>query len=62
MLENKLGIINQLELNRIEERVSKEKAKQLYDSGDIDRVEAVSYTHLNIISMVIAVCSSYNLL
>lgn len=39
MLENKLGIINQLELNRVEERVSKEKAKQLYDSGDIDRVE-----------------------
>ncbi|EOF47930.1 hypothetical protein SCS_02782, partial [Enterococcus faecalis EnGen0117] len=27
MLENKLGIINQLELNRVEERVSKEKAK-----------------------------------
>ena len=50
MLENKLGIINQLELNRIEERVSKEKAKQLYDSGDIDRVEigrfkGLSYIH-----------------
>lgn len=50
MLENKLGIINQLELNRVEERVSKEKAKQLYDSGDIDRVEfgtfkGLSYIH-----------------
>ena len=50
MSENKLGIINQLELNRVEERVSKEKAKQLYDSGDIDRVEVgtlkgLSYIH-----------------
>ncbi|UNQ07335.1 protein adenylyltransferase Fic [Enterococcus faecalis] len=49
MLENKLGIINQLELNRIEERVSKEKAKQLYDSGDIDRVEIGTFKGLSYI-------------
>ena len=49
MLENKLGIINQLELNRIEERVSKEKAKQLYDSGDIDRVEVGTFKGLSYI-------------
>ncbi|MFC0760643.1 protein adenylyltransferase Fic [Enterococcus faecalis] len=49
MLENKLGIINQLELNRIEERVSKEKAKQLYDSGDIDRLEIGTFKGLSYI-------------
>ncbi|MCD5032910.1 protein adenylyltransferase Fic [Enterococcus faecalis] len=50
MLKNKLGITNQLELNRVEERVSKEKAKRLYDSRDIDKVEVgtskgLSYIH-----------------
>ncbi|HFP7387185.1 TPA: protein adenylyltransferase Fic [Enterococcus faecalis] len=49
MSENKLGIINQLELNRVEERVSKEKAKQLYDSGDIDRVEVGTFKGLSYI-------------
>lgn len=49
MLENKLGIINQLELNRVEERVSKEKVKQLYDSGDIDRVEVGTFKGLSYI-------------
>ena len=49
MLENKLGIINQLELNIVEERVSKEKAKQLYDSGDIDRVEVGTFKGLSYI-------------
>ncbi|MFP7308853.1 Fic family protein, partial [Enterococcus faecalis] len=49
MLENKLGIINQLELNRVEERVSKEKAKQLYDSGDIDRVKIGTFKGLSYI-------------
>ncbi|EGO8595745.1 cell filamentation protein Fic [Enterococcus faecalis] len=49
MLENKLGIINQLELNRVEERVSKEKAKQLYDSGYIDRVEIGTFKGLSYI-------------
>ncbi|KAJ75280.1 cell filamentation protein Fic [Enterococcus faecalis] len=49
MLENKLGIINQIELNRVEERVSKEKAKQLYDSGDIDRVEVGTFKGLSYI-------------
>lgn len=49
MLENKLGITNQLELSRAEERVSKEKAKQLYDSRDIDRVEVGTFKGLSYI-------------
>ncbi|MGL9997473.1 cell filamentation protein [Enterococcus sp. DIV1537a] len=49
MLENKLGITNQLELNRAEERVSKEKAKRLYDSRDIDRAEVGTFKGLSYI-------------
>lgn len=49
MLENKLGITNQLELSRAEERVSKEKAKRLYDSRDIDRVEVGTFKGLSYI-------------
>lgn len=39
MLENKLGITNQAELNRAEERISKQKAKAMYDTGDINKIE-----------------------
>ena len=36
MLQNKLGITDQIELAKAEERIRKQKAKQLFDSGDID--------------------------
>ncbi len=39
ILENKLGITDQIELARAEEKISKQKAKQLLDSGDIDKVD-----------------------
>lgn len=39
MLENKLRITNQAELNRAEERISKQKAKTMYDTGDINKIE-----------------------
>jgi cell filamentation protein len=39
ILENKLGITNQIELSKAEEKLSKQKAKQLFDSGDILKVE-----------------------
>ena len=39
ILENKLGITNQIELHKEEERISKLAAKRMYDSGLIDKVE-----------------------
>ena len=39
VLENKLNIKSQIELNKIEEKITKQKAKQLFDSGDISKVE-----------------------
>jgi len=35
ILENKLGITDQAALARAEEKISKHKARQLFDSGDI---------------------------
>lgn len=40
MLENKLGITDEAELAREEERISKEKAVWLFESGYLDRLEA----------------------
>jgi len=39
ILENKLGISNQVDLAKAEEKISKKKARQLFDSGDINKVE-----------------------
>ena len=46
MLENKLGITNQVELARVEEKISKQKARQLFDTGDIDRVKVGTFEGL----------------
>ena len=46
ILDNKLGITNQIELARAEEKISKQKAKQLFDSGDIDKVEIGTFKGL----------------
>ncbi|MEB3316009.1 MAG: hypothetical protein VKK32_07340 [Candidatus Melainabacteria bacterium] len=42
-LENKLNITSQVELAKAEEKISKQKAKQLFDSGDIDKVEVGTF-------------------
>ncbi len=50
ILNNKLGITNQIELSQAEEKISKQKAKQLFDSNDIAKVaigrfEGLAYIH-----------------
>ncbi len=46
ILENKLGITDQVELARAEEKISKQKAKQLFDSGDINQVQVGTFAGL----------------
>ena len=46
ILENKLGITGQVELAKAEEKISKQKAKQLFDSGDIGKVEVGTFKGL----------------
>ncbi len=46
ILENKLNITDQVELARTEEKISKQKAKQLYDSGDISNAEVGTFAGL----------------
>lgn len=49
ILDNKLNITNQVELSKVEERISKQKAKQLFDSGDINKVKAGTFEGLQYI-------------
>ncbi len=45
-LKNNLNITDQVELAKVEEKISKQKAKQLFDSGDISHVEIGSFAGL----------------
>ncbi|HEF1623255.1 TPA: Fic family protein [Campylobacter lari] len=49
ILTNKLGINNQLELAKEEERISKLKVKALFESGFLDTLKAGSFESLRII-------------
>ena len=49
ILENKLQITNQVELAKAEEKISKKKAKQLFDSGDIAKVQVGTFAGLSFI-------------
>ena len=40
MLENKLGITDSAELAREEEKISKKKARELFENGVLDTLEA----------------------
>lgn len=46
LLENKLNITNQVELAKAEEKISKQKAKQLFDTGDIEKSEVGTFSGL----------------
>lgn len=46
ILENKLNITDQIELAKAEEKISKQKARQLFDSGDIAKVEVGAFAGL----------------
>lgn len=39
MLQNKLGITSSSELSNDEEKITKQRALRLYDSGDINKVQ-----------------------
>lgn len=45
-LENKLNITNQIELNKAEEKISKTKAKKLFDSGKIEKIKVGTFAGL----------------
>lgn len=46
VLPNKLQLTNQLELNKAEEKISKQKAKQLFESGEINHLEVGTFNGL----------------
>ena len=46
ILKNKLNITDQIELAKAKEKISKQKAKELFDSGDIDKVEVGTFKGL----------------
>ena len=46
VLDNKLNITHQVDLAKFEEKVSKQKAKQLFDSGDIHKLEIGTFKGL----------------
>ena len=46
MLENKLGITSSPELAKEEERISKKKAVEMYDSGMLDKLDAGKFSAL----------------
>lgn len=47
ILENKLELTNQVELAKAEEKLSKQKAKELYDSGKINEIEVGTFKGLS---------------
>ncbi|HKM16023.1 MAG TPA: Fic family protein [Marinospirillum sp.] len=49
ILENKLNITHQVELAKAEEKISKQKAKQLFDTSDIEKAETGTFTGLSYI-------------
>ena len=49
IIKNKLNITDQIELAKAEEKISKQKAKQLFDSGDIQKIDVGTFKGLSFI-------------
>ncbi|MCY9827748.1 protein adenylyltransferase Fic [Vibrio chagasii] len=49
ILDNKLNITNQVELSKVEEKLSKKKARELFDSGELHNVEVGTFAGLSFI-------------
>lgn len=49
ILDNKLNITNQIDLSKAEEKISKQKAQILFDSGDISKVKVGTFEGLSFI-------------
>ena len=49
MLENKIGILNSADLAREEERISKKKAIELFESGMLNNLDAGKFSSLQAI-------------
>ncbi|NLW04117.1 MAG: cell filamentation protein Fic [Pseudomonadaceae bacterium] len=49
ILDNKLNITHQVELAKAEEKISKQKAKQLFDTGNIEQAETGTFAGLSYI-------------
>ena len=47
ILNNKLGITNNIELAKEEERITKIKALELFDTNKINEIRSLSYDTLN---------------
>ena len=47
MLENKLGITNEIELSKEEERITKLKALELFDTNKINEFEVGTFNGLS---------------
>lgn len=49
MLQNKLGLTSSVELAKVEEKLTKVRAKKLYDSGEINTIEVGTFKGLSLI-------------
>lgn len=49
MIENKLGITDSTELSRVEEKISKQKAVEMFENGFLDKLEPGTYKSLAMI-------------
>lgn len=49
VLENKLGVTDSAELARMEERISKAKALELFETGLLDQFEIGTFQGLSLI-------------